>query len=505
MNTERPNVKEDSLSVQIEERRAKLALLKQNNQAYPNNFQPNTTADTLKDKYDNDQYGNEELEKVTDTFKIAGRMLLKRVMGKASFMQVQDSSGKMQIYLQRDVLDDKYQAFKTWDLGDIVAITGRLFRTKTNELTIKASDIQLLTKSLRPLPDKFHGLADIDIRYRQRYLDLIVNPEVRNIFVTRGKIINFIRNYLVKRKFLEVETPMMHPIPGGATARPFKTYHNTFNIDLYLRIAPELYLKRLLVGGFDRVFEINRNFRNEGISTRHNPEFTMLEFYQSYATYNDFIPLTEDLLRTMSLELFGSTTITYQGHKLDFGKSFTRLTMLDAILKYNPSVTKEQLLDLEKIRQLASELKALVKPEYGIGKIQNEIFEKTVEENLIEPTFITEYPTEISPLARPNDNNAEITDRFELFIAGREIANAFSELNDPDKQAAAFSAQAKAKTTGDVEAMFYDDDYIKALEYGMPPAAGEGIGIDRLVMLFTDMPSIRDVLLFPQLRPNNAN
>jgi len=428
--------------------------------------------------------------------------MAKRVMGKASFIQLQDMSGLIQLFLQRDTLPEGvYQAFKGWDVGDIIGAEGALFKTKTGELSVRAESIHMLTKSLRPLPEKFHGLADQEIRYRQRYVDLIMNDVSRNTFRMRSHIVQYIREYLNKLDYLEVETPMMQAIPGGATARPFSTFHNALDMDLFLRIAPELYLKRLVVGGYEKVYEINRNFRNEGLSSRHNPEFTMLEFYQAYADYHDLMDLTEDLLRGMAKELHGTTVIEYQGSQYDFGKPFDRISVRDSILQFNPDLTADDIDDLENAKAVAARLKIPVKDSYGLGKIQIEIFEKTVEGRLDDPTFITAYPTEVSPLARRNDNDPFVTDRFEFFVGGREIANGFSELNDAEDQAERFRQQVVDKDAGDLEAMHYDADYIRALEHGMPPTAGEGIGIDRLVMLFTDSPSIRDVLLFPHMRP----
>jgi lysyl-tRNA synthetase class 2 len=411
-------------------------------------------------------------------------------------------SGRMQTFLQKDALPDgTYDDFKQWDLGDIVGVEGTLFKTKTGELSIKASDIRLLTKSLQPLPEKYHGLTDTETRYRQRYVDLIVSEETRTAFRRRVEIIRYIRNFLSERGFLEVETPMMQPIPGGARAKPFVTHHNALGMDLYLRIAPELYLKRLVVGGFEKVFEINRSFRNEGLSTKHNPEFTMIEFYQAYADYRDLMNLTEDLLRGIAEALFGSPLIQYQGEQYDLGSPFRRLTLLESIVHYNPGIASAALADRETAAGIAQSLGIQVAAADGLGKIQAEIFEKTVEHRLMEPTFITAYPAEVSPLARRNDVDPFITDRFEFFVAGRELANGFSELNDPEDQSARFRLQAENKAAGDEEAMHYDADYIRALEYGLPPTAGEGIGIDRLVMFFTDSPSIRDVILFPQMRP----
>jgi len=484
----------------IAQRRAKLDALRADGNAFPNDFRRNAVAGELHAEYDDKE--NEVLEAEPVRVKVAGRMMAKRVMGKASFIQLQDMSGLIQLFLQRDTLPEGvYQAFKGWDVGDIIGAEGALFKTKTGELSVRAESIHMLTKSLRPLPEKFHGLADQEIRYRQRYVDLIMNDVSRNTFRMRSHIVQYIREYLNKLDYLEVETPMMQAIPGGATARPFSTFHNALDMDLFLRIAPELYLKRLVVGGYEKVYEINRNFRNEGLSTRHNPEFTMLEFYQAYADYHDLMDLTEDLLRGMARELHGTTTIEYQGSQYDFGKPFKRISVRDSILQFNPDLTADDIDDLESARAVAGKLNIPVKDSYGLGKIQIEIFEKTVEGRLDDPTFITAYPTEVSPLARRNDNDPFVTDRFEFFVGGREIANGFSELNDAEDQAERFRQQVVDKDAGDLEAMHYDADYIRALEHGMPPTAGEGIGIDRLVMLFTDSPSIRDVLLFPHMRP----
>ena len=484
----------------IAQRRAKLDVLRADGNPFPNDFRRNSVAGELHAEYDDKE--NDVLEADPVRVKVAGRMMAKRVMGKASFAQLQDMSGRIQLFLQRDSLPDGvYQAFKGWDVGDIIGAEGELFKTKTGELSVRAETIRLLTKSLRPLPEKFHGLADQEIRYRQRYVDLIMNEVSRKTFRMRSDIVQYIREYLNDLDYLEVETPMMQAIPGGAAARPFTTFHNSLDMDLFLRIAPELYLKRLVVGGYEKVYEINRNFRNEGLSTRHNPEFTMLEFYQAYADYHDLMDLTEDLLRGMAKELHGTTTIEYQGSQYDFGKPFKRISVRDSILQFNPDLSAEDINDLESARLVADKLKIPVRDSYGLGKLQIEIFEKTVEGRLDDPTFITAYPTEVSPLARRNDSDPLVTDRFEFFVGGREIANGFSELNDAEDQAERFRQQVVDKDAGDLEAMHYDADYIRALEHGMPPTAGEGIGIDRLVMLFTDSPSIRDVLLFPHMRP----
>ncbi len=481
-------------------RREKLATLRTQGQAFPNVVKREHFAADLHQSFD--EKDKEELQGLDQRVSIAGRIMLRRIMGKASFVTIQDVSGRIQLYITRDNLPEGFYAeFKKWDLGDIVSGEGVLFKTKTGELTVKIDRLQLLTKSLRPLPDKFHGLSDTEMRYRHRYLDLISNEKTRETFLTRSKIISAIREFLVTRRFLEVETPMMHDLVGGAVARPFVTHHNTLDMDLFLRIAPELYLKRLVVGGFERVFEINRSFRNEGMSTRHNPEFTMLEFYQAYATYHDLLNITESMLRFVADTVLGTRQITYQGETFDLDKPFNRMTVRESILHYNPDLTEADIDNYDSARKIAENLGIAIHDDYGLGKIQIEIFEKTAEDQLIQPTFITEYPTETSPLARRSDDNPFVTERFEFFVGGKEIANGFSELNDPDDQAERFQAQVKAKAGGDLEAMEYDEEYIQALEYGLPPTAGEGIGIDRLVMLFTDSPSIRDVILFPQLRP----
>lgn len=482
----------------IHQRREKLAALRAG-VAFPNTFRRDTVAAALHAEYGD--VAGKDLEVRAIQVKLAGRLMAKRLMGKASFARLQDMSGSIQLFLQRDALPEGiYEAFKSWDIGDIVGVEGLLFRTKTGELSVKAAQLQLLTKSLRPLPEKFHGLTDQEIRYRQRYVDLIVTEESRNVFRARSRIVQFIRQFLTGRDFIEVETPMMQVIPGGARAKPFVTHHNALDMELYLRIAPELYLKRLVVGGFEKVFEINRSFRNEGLSTRHNPEFTMLEFYQAYADYRELMDLTEELMRGLAREVMGTMEITYQGRTYDLARPFRRLTMLESVLHFNPDIAAEDLSSRDAAAQVAFRLGIPVNAGDGLGKIQTEIFEKTVEDRLEEPTFITDYPAEVSPLARRNDDNPFITDRFEFFVAGRELANGFSELNDPEDQAARFQKQVEDKNAGDEEAMHYDADYVRALEYGMPPTAGEGIGIDRLVMFLTDSPSIRDVILFPHMR-----
>lgn len=481
------------------QRRTKLAEMRKQGVAFPNDFRRDALAADLFAKYDG--LDNETLQAQTIQVKVAGRIVLRRLMGKASFLHIQDVSGRLQLYVRQDALPaGEYEAFTHWDLGDIIGAEGELFKTKTGELSVHVTAIRLLTKALRPLPDKFHGLADQETCYRQRYLDLMANEQTRQRFLLRSQIIEAMRQYLKQHHFLEVETPMMHVIPGGASARPFITHHNALDMELYLRIAPELYLKRLVVGGFERVFEINRNFRNEGVSVRHNPEFTMVEFYQAYADYQDLMNLTEDMLRTICLQVLGTTIVNYQGEVYDFGKPFQRMTVKEAIVHYNSDIKPEELEDRASLVKIAERLKLEVKPSYGIGKLQIEIFEETAEHQLKQPTFITAYPTEVSPLARRNDQDPTVTDRFEFFVGGREIANGFSELNDAEDQAERFRQQVLEKDAGDLEAMHYDADYVTALEYGMPPTAGEGIGIDRLVMLLTDAPSIRDVILFPHMR-----
>ncbi len=483
----------------IEERRAKLTALRAKGVAFPNDFVREHYAGDLTAKHGATE--REVLAQEAVSVTVAGRIMLKRVMGKASFATIQDTSGRIQVYISEgDTGKDAQDAFKHYDIGDIIGVTGTLFKTKTDELTIRCKYLFLLTKSLRPLPEKFHGLTDQEIKYRQRYVDLIVNEDTRATFLKRSKIIQAVRNVLVAENYLEVETPMMHPIPGGAAARPFATHHNALDMQLFLRIAPELYLKRLVVGGFEKVFEINRNFRNEGMSTRHNPEFTMLEFYCAYMEVNGMMDFIERLIRETAAAT-GQTKVNYQGRDIDFAQPYDRLTISAAIKKYAPEIGDDVLNDKEKITAKLKSMHVEPRANDGLGALQLTLFENTVETKLHDPTFLIDYPAEVSPLARRSDKNPEITERFELFIAGREIANGFSELNDPEDQAERFQEQVKQKDAGDHEAMHYDADYIRALEYGLPPTAGAGIGIDRLVMLLTDSPSIRDVILFPQMRP----
>ncbi|BAV98247.1 lysine--tRNA ligase [Lysobacter enzymogenes] len=497
--TQLPPIDENHL---IAERRAKLTALRGEGIAFPNDFRRDDYVGDLQAEFiDGDRWTQEALDAEARRVTVAGRIVAKRVMGKASFVQIQDESGRIQLFLQANVLGETYDKFKGWDLGDIVGAHGPLTRTKTGELSIKAESLRMLTKSLRPLPSSWFGLADVEQRYRQRYVDLIVSPDSREVFVKRSKIIRAIRAWLDARRFLEVETPMMHYIPGGAAAKPFTTHHNALDLQLYLRVAPELYLKRLTVGGLERVYEINRNFRNEGVSTRHNPEFTMLELYEAYATYTEIMDLTEAVIRDAAQQVLGVTQVEWDGNLIDLGPAFRRWSMTDAVLEHNPEIKREELRDLTAMRAHAARLKVAVKPSYGWGKLLLEIFEKTVEHTLIQPTFITDHPVEVSPLARANDIDPELTDRFELFVGGKELANGFSELNDPEDQAARFQAQVAQKDGGDDEAMHFDADYIRALEVGLPPTGGLGIGIDRLVMLLTGSSSIRDVLLFPYMRP----
>ena len=484
----------------IAERRAKLTSLREEGKAFGNHFRREHLAKNLHDAHG--EKDKAQLEEEHHDVVVAGRLMLKRVMGKVSFLTIQDMSGRIQLFLKQNELGDAlYEEAKHWDIGDIVWAKGRLFKTNTGELSVSVHEVALVTKALRPLPEKFHGLTDQEMRYRQRYVDLIMNEETRRTFVMRSQIVEYIRGFLRERNFIEVETPMMQVMAGGAAAKPFSTFHNALDRELFLRIAPELYLKRLVVGGFERVFEINRNFRNEGLSTRHNPEFTMLEFYQAYADYIELMDLTETLMRGLSIALLNSTTVVYQDDTYDLSQPFTRISVRDSILHFNPDLTAAQVDDLASMREVCHRMGIKTESHYGLGKLQIEVFEKTVEHRLIQPTFITQYPAEVSPLARCNDENPFITDRFEFFIGGRELANGFSELNDPEDQAERFRQQMEAKVAGDEEAMQYDEDYIMALEYGLPPTAGEGIGIDRLAMFFTNSPSIRDVILFPHMRP----
>ncbi len=494
-----PPVDENKL---IAERRAKLDKVRQDGRAFPNDFRRDALADQLLTAYG--ERPSEWFDTNVVRVKVAGRMMAKRIMGKASFAKLEDRTGQIQVFVQSASLPDTYEDFKTWDVGDVVAAEGPLFKTKTGELSVRAESLRLLTKSLRPLPDKWHGLADQEVRYRQRYVDLIVNPDSRKVFATRTRIVKYLRDFLDAMDFVEVETPMMQVIAGGAVARPFVTHHNALGIDLYLRIAPELYLKRLIVGGLERVYEINRNFRNEGVSTRHNPEFTMLELYQAYADYGDLMNLTEQMCQGICDAIYGSRQVTYQGEVFDFSQPFRRVTVEDLIVHFNPGIERDKLRDVPYLRGWCDSLQLTYKEGDGAGKLQIEIFEKTAEHRLIQPTFVYAYPAEVSPLARRNDADPFITDRFEFFVGGRELANGFSELNDPEDQAARFREQLERKSAGDEEAMQYDADYIRALEYGMPPTAGLGVGIDRLVMLFTDSASIRDVLLFPYMRPEGS-
>lgn len=491
-----PQTQEDENKL-IAQRRQKLQEIREQGNAFPNDFRRDHYAGDLQREFG--EKTKEELEALGEEVSVAGRIMLNR----GAFIVIQDMTARIQLYVNRKALPkEKLNEIKKWDMGDIVGAKGVLHKSGKGDLYVDMAEARLLTKALRPLPEKHKGLTDTELRYRQRYVDLITNEETRKTFYVRSKVIDGIRRFLTDKDFIEVETPMMQPIPGGATARPFITHHNALDMQLFLRIAPELYLKRLVVGGFERVFEINRNFRNEGLSTRHNPEFTMLEFYQAYADYHDLMDLTEAMLRELAQDIFNHTEFEYQGEMYDFGKPFERLSVFDSILKFNPELTSSEIDNIESARAVAEKLNIPLKESYGLGKVQIEIFEKTVEHRLMAPTFITEYPTEVSPLARRSDHNPFVTDRFEFFVGGREIANGFSELNDAEDQAERFQHQVKEKDAGDDEAMHFDEDYITALEYGLPPTAGEGIGIDRLVMLFTDSPSIRDVILFPHMRPH---
>jgi len=489
----------------IAERRAKLAALREKARAdgkaaFPNDYRRDVLASLLQA-----QYGDKPAEWFDENppirLHVAGRMMFQRVMGKASFAKLQDRTGQIQIFLQRDTLGETYEAFKKYDVGDILAATGTLFKTKTGELSVRVEELRMLTKSLRPLPDKWHGMADVDTRYRQRYVDLIVNEQSRQVFIARNRILKYLRDFLDSMDFLEVETPMLQSIPGGAAARPFKTHHNALDLDMYLRIAPELFLKRLVVGGFERVYEINRNFRNEGVSTRHNPEFTMLELYVAYADFNDLIVMIERAMQGLADVVLGTRKITYQGREYHLGQPFKRVSVIEAVAETVAGFEVARARDVAYLREQCTRHGIPFKPGDGAGKLQIELFEKFAEHSFLDPTFVYAYPAEVSPLARANDQDPFLTDRFEFFIAGREIANGFSELNDAEDQAARFRAQVERKEAGDDEAMYFDADYVRALEYGMPPTAGLGVGIDRLVMFFTDAPSIRDVLLFPHMRP----
>ncbi|HQM87051.1 MAG TPA: lysine--tRNA ligase [Methylotenera sp.] len=509
MTDETPVIDENHV---ILERREKLKAIRETakaNQsaAFPNDFKPQHKAADLHAQYG--AFEKEALEPLAVQVVVAGRMMLKRVMGKASFATIQDGSGqtaggRIQLYIARDEIGEAlYESFKHWDLSDILGATGKVFKTKTGELSIHVSEIKLLTKSLRPLPEKFHGLADQEVKYRQRYVDLMTSEETRATFIARSKVVSEIRNFMIQHEFLEVETPMLHPIPGGASAKPFITHHNALDMQMFMRIAPELYLKRLVVGGFERVFEINRNFRNEGLSVRHNPEFTMMEFYAAYTDYQWLMDFTEQCIRAAAIAARGTAVLSYDGKEVDLSKPFERLTIVEAIQKYAPEYSLAQLNDAQFLRADLYKRGIKVFEHAGLGSLQLSLFEETAESQLWQPTYIIDYPVEVSPLARASDKNSEITERFELFITGREMANGFSELNDAEDQAARFHAQMKAKEAGDQEAMYYDADFIRALEYGMPPAGGCGIGIDRLVMLITDSPSIRDVILFPHMRAEN--
>ncbi len=493
---QQPPIDENKL---IAERRAKLDKLRGDGVAFPNDFRRDALADQLLTAYG--ERAPEWFDANAIRVKVGGRMMTKRVMGKASFAKINDRTGQLQLFVQSAVLGAVYDEFKTWDVGDVLGAEGTLFKTKTGELSVRVEKLRLLVKSLRPLPDKWHGLSDQETRYRQRYVDLIISEDSRKVFQTRTRIIKYLRSYLDALDFMEVETPMMQAIAGGAVAKPFVTHHNALDMDLFLRIAPELYLKRLVVGGFERVYEINRNFRNEGVSTRHNPEFTMLELYQAYAEYSELMTLVEQICQGICDSVHGTRQVDYQGTIIDFSQPFRRVTVEDLVVHFNPGIERSKLRDIPYLRAQCDKLGVPWKPGDGAGKLQIEIFEKTAEHMLIAPTFVYAYPAEVSPLARRNDVDPFITDRFEFFVGGREIANGFSELNDPEDQAARFKEQLARKTDGDEEAMQYDADYIRALEYGLPPTAGLGIGIDRLVMLFTNSPSIRDVLLFPYMRP----
>ncbi len=495
-DNDEPPIDENHL---IAQRRAKLANLRERGNPFPNDFRRSALAADLLRAHA--QKSAESLEAEPIPVRVAGRLRVKRVQGKTSFAKIEDGSGTIQLFLQQPALGESYDEFKTWDVGDVIGAEGSLFRTKTGELSVRAQRIRLLTKSLRPLPDKWHGIADTELRYRRRYVDLIMNESSRRVFETRSRIIRHLRAFLDAQGFLEVETPMLQTIPGGAAARPFATHHNALGMDMYLRIAPELYLKRLTVGGFEKVYEINRNFRNEGLSTQHNPEFTMLELYQAYADYTDVMRIVEQIFQGLADEVLGTRKVVYQGREYDLSGSFAKLSIEEILLGNNPELDPMSLRDVTYLRRVCDQMKIPFKSGDGAGKLQIELFERTGEHTLIQPTFAYGYPAEVSPLSRRNDNDPFITDRFEFFIGGREYANGFSELNDAEDQAQRFKDQAARKSEGDEEAMYYDADYVRALEYGMPPAGGLGVGIDRLVMFFTDSPSIRDVLLFPHMRP----
>jgi len=485
----------------IAERRRKLSSLRQHGIAYPNDFRRDALAAQLLSTYGDRDAAWLEANPVR--VHVGGRMMFRRIMGRASFAKIADRSGQLQLFLQEDTLGAAYEAFKGYDIGDLLGAEGPLFRTRAGELSVRVEGLRLLAKSLRPLPDKWHGIADTEMRYRQRYVDLIMTERSREVFRTRSRVLRYLRDFLDALDFLEVETPMMHPIPGGAAARPFVTHHNALDLDMYLRIAPELYLKRLIVGGFERVYEINRNFRNEGVSTQHNPEFTMLELYWAYSDYRELMDLIERLLHGLADGLFASRTILYQGREYDLARPFRRITIEAALLECNPGLEPARLRELAYLRSVCEREQIGLQPHDGAGRLQIALFEKTVEHTLLDPTFVCAYPLEVSPLSRANDADPFVTDRFEFFLSGRELANGFSELNDPEDQAQRFRAQAQLKAQGDDEAMLYDADYVRALEYGMPPTAGLGLGVDRLVMFLTDSPSIRDVLLFPHLRPES--
>ena len=490
---------------QVTQRRAKLDALRQAGEAFPNDFRRSHDSGAIYTAYADAD--GETLEDAAVEVSIAGRLMTRRIMGKASFGNIRDESGDIQIYAQRDRLPEGVynEVFKKLDLGDIVGIEGTLFRTRTGELTVNVDSLRLLVKALRPLPEKYHGLTDIETRYRHRYVDLLVSHESKEVFRKRAATVTALRAFLDRRGYLEIESPIMQPIPGGANARPFVTHHHALDVDLYLRVAQELYIKRCLVGGFERVYELNRNFRNEGLSTQHNPEFTMLEYNEAYVDFNDYMDLTEEMLREVAVDVVGDSCLTYQGSTIDFGTPFARLSMSAAVCKYNTDLSEADCADSQALARCGARAGLELDAGKSAGGLLLNLFEETVESNLISPTFITGYPAEVSPLSRRQESNPELTDRFELFAAGRELANGFSELNDPEDQAARFSEQARSKASGDTEAMFYDADYINALEHGLPPNAGGGLGVDRYVMILTDSPSIRDVLLFPHMRPEQAD